>query len=57
MTSKWKYRISVRASRKEWSRHDDVKKAERVRDQIIVSEIQRAKRLVVDGGRDRYYQL
>jgi hypothetical protein len=36
--------------------HDDVKKAEQVRDKIIVAEIQRRERSAVQAGQDRYYQ-
>lgn len=38
---------------KEWSRHNDVKIAEQVRDEIPVSELQRAKKVSVAAGRDR----
>jgi hypothetical protein len=40
---------------KEWSRHDDVKIAEQVRDQILVSQLQRAKKTSVAAGHDRHY--
>ena len=40
---------------KEWSRHDDVKIAEQVRDQILVSQLQRTKKTSVAAGRDRHY--
>jgi len=40
---------------KEWSRHNDVKTAKRVRDQIIAEEIQRIRSRTLDTGRDRYY--
>ena len=39
---------------KEWSRHNDVKIAEQVRDQILVSELQCAKKTSVAAGRDRH---
>jgi hypothetical protein len=40
---------------KEWSRHNDVKIAEQVRDEILVSELQRAKKSSVEAGRNRHY--
>jgi hypothetical protein len=40
---------------KEWSRHDDVKIAEQVRDQILVSQLQRAKKTSIAAGRVRQY--
>jgi hypothetical protein len=40
---------------KEWSRHNGVKIADQVRDEIPVSELQRVKKASVAAGRDRHY--
>jgi hypothetical protein len=40
---------------KDWSRHEDLKKAEQVRDQILVSLVQRSKEASIAAGRDRHY--
>jgi hypothetical protein len=40
---------------KEWSCHDNLKKAEQIRDQILVSEIQRAKKTPAAVSRGCHY--